>query len=57
MEMAVESTEMASGGNSSSWQGAGTEISVPRTRVDDGGGYGTFHGWSLMFLGFSGGTL
>ena len=44
---------MASGGNSPSRQGAGTEISVPRTRVDDGGGYGTFRGWRLLFLGFS----
>ena len=42
MKMAVESMEMASGGNSPSWQGAGTEISVPRTRVDDGGGYEIF---------------
>ena len=24
-----------------------------RTRVDDGGGYGTFHGWRLGYLGFS----
>ena len=27
-----------------------------RTRVDDGGGYGTFHGWRLGFLGFSRGN-
>ena len=25
-----------------------------RTRVDDGGGYGTFRGWRLGYLGFSG---
>jgi hypothetical protein len=31
MEMAVESMEMALGGNSPSQQGAGTETSVPRT--------------------------
>ena len=24
-----------------------------QTRVDDGGGYGTFHGWRLGYLGFS----
>jgi hypothetical protein len=24
-----------------------------QTRVDDGGGYGTFHGWRLGCLGFS----
>ena len=30
MKMAVESMEMAPGGNSPSRQGAGTEISVPR---------------------------
>jgi len=42
-----------SGGNSPSRQGAGTEISVPRTRVDDGGGYGTFRGIWLGPLGFS----
>ena len=40
-------------GNSPSRQGAGTEISVPRSRVDDGGGYGTFCGWRLIDLGFS----
>jgi hypothetical protein len=40
-------------GNSPSRQGAGTEISVPRTRVDDDGGYGTFRGWRLWSLGFS----
>ena len=42
-----------SGGTPPSRQGAGTEISVPRTRVDDGGVYGTFRGWRLMYLGFS----
>ena len=57
MKMAVESMEMAFGGNSPSRQGAGTEISVPRTRVDDGGGYETFRGWRLIDLGFSGGRL
>ena len=49
MKIAVESMEMASGGTSPSRQGAGTEISVPRTRVDDGGGYGTFRGRRLLF--------
>ena len=29
----------------------------PRTRVDDGGGYGTFRGRRLMYLEFSGGRL
>ena len=52
MKMAVQLMEMASGGNSPSRQGAGTEIYVPRTRVDDGGGYGTFLGWRLDYLGF-----
>ena len=56
MKMAVESMEMASGGNSPSQQGARTEISVPRTRVDDGGGYRNFRGWRLLCLGFSRGT-
>ena len=42
-----------SGGNSPSLQGAGTEISVTRTRVDDDGGYGTFRGFLLGCLGFS----
>ena len=50
MKMAVESMEMASVGNSQSRQGAGTEISVPRTRVDDDGSYGTFRGWRLLVL-------
>ena len=27
-----------------------------QTRVDDGGGYGTFHGWRLGSLGYSRGT-
>ena len=44
-----------SGGNSPSRQGAGTEISVPRTRVDDDGGCGIFRGRRLLPLGFSGG--
>ena len=56
MKMAVESMEMASEGNSLSRQGAGTEISVPQTRVDDGG-YGTFRGILIGYLGFSGGRL
>ena len=30
MKMAVESMEMASGGNSPSWQGVETEIYVPQ---------------------------
>ena len=57
MKMAVESMEMAFGGNSPYRQGAETEISVPQTRVDDGGGYRTFHGCRLGYLGFSGGRL
>ena len=42
-----------SGGNSPSRQGAGTETSVPRTRVDDDGRDGTFRGLMLIDLGFS----
>ena len=53
MKMAVESMEMATGGNSPSRQGAGTEISVPQTRVDDGGGCGRLRGISPIDLGFS----
>ena len=53
MEMVVESMKMAPGGTSPSRQGARTEISVPRTRVDDGGGYGRFRGISPIVLGFS----
>ena len=53
MKMAVESMEMAFGGNSPSRQGAGTEISVPQTRVDDDGGCGNFRGILIESLGFS----
>ena len=50
--MAVESMEMASGGNSPSRQSARTEISVPRTRVCDDGRDGTLRGFLLGCLGF-----
>ena len=53
MKMVVESMEMASGGTSPSRQGAGTEISVPRTKVDDGGGCERFRGILPIVLGFS----
>ena len=55
MKMAVESMEMASGGNSPSRQVAGIEIPVPQTRVDDGGGCRTFRGILIGYLGFFGG--
>jgi hypothetical protein len=31
----------------------GIALEPSRTRVDDGGGYGTFHGWRLRHIGFS----
>jgi len=66
MEMVMESLEMAveidgdgsgvdgdgSGGTSPSRQGAGTETSVPRTWLRDGGGYKTFSGKLPSDLGF-----
>ena len=51
--MAVESMEMASGGNSPSRQDARIETSVPRTRVCDDGRDRTFRGFLLGCLGFS----
>ena len=42
-----------SGGTSPSWQGAGIETSVPRTRVFYDGRDGTFRGFLLPCLGFS----
>jgi hypothetical protein len=43
----------SSGGNSLSWQGAGTETSVPRNWSSMAGCCGTFHGWMPNDLGFS----
>jgi hypothetical protein len=37
-EMAMETDGDGSGGTSPSWQGAGTETSVPQKFVDGGGG-------------------
>ena len=51
--MAMESMEMDSGGPSPSRRRAGTETSVPRTWLRDGGGYGTLRGISSTVLGFS----
>jgi hypothetical protein len=31
----------------------GRALEPSRTRIDDGGGYGTFLGWRLDYLGFS----
>ena len=42
-----------SGGNSPSRRRAGTETSVPRTWLRDGGGYVTFRGGRPIVLGFS----
>ncbi len=42
-----------SGGTSPSRQGAGTETSVPRTWLRDGGGYETFSGKLPGVVGFS----
>ena len=53
LEMAVESMEMAFGGNFPSRQGARTETSVPRTRVCDDGRDGILRGFLLGYLGFS----
>ena len=53
MKMAMESMEMDSGGTSPSRRRAGTETSVPRTWLRDGGGYVTFRGGRPIVLGFS----
>ena len=53
MKMAMESMEMDSGGTSPSRRRAGTETSVPRTWLRDGGGYVTFRGGRPISLGFS----
>ena len=53
MKMTMVSMEMPSGGNSLSRRRAGTETSVPRTWLRDGGGCVTFLVPWLMFLGFS----
>ena len=53
MKMAMESMEMDSGGTSPSRRRAGTETSVPRTWLRDGGGYVTFRGGRPIILGFS----
>jgi hypothetical protein len=43
----------ASGDDSPLRQGAGRASEPSQTRVNDGGGYSTFHGWRLRPLGFS----
>ena len=53
MKMAVVSMEMPSGGNSPTRRRAGTETSIPRTWLRDGGGCVTFLVPWLLFLGFS----
>ena len=57
MKMVMESMEMDSGGTSSSRRRAGTETSVPRTWLRDGGGCVTFLvPWLILpkFLGQEG---
>jgi hypothetical protein len=43
----------ASGDDPLSGRVPGRASESSRTRVNDGGGYGTFHGWRLGSLGFS----